>query len=186
MKFRDRLPWINPLHLECETIEADLTPDECIDRLRAVMVSRYSPRTWFFRQDETPVIGGTSGTTFWMQRVHTFVRPWSLQEASGQVEARGSGSVIRICVGMKRVNAVLHMLLGALLLVAALIGALSFPNAAAPWPAVVWLGWPLAGFLFYALDRLWWAADGSYLRSLVGELVRPGPAWHPYASVRTG
>jgi hypothetical protein len=180
----DRSVWLNPFHAERETIETHLSPDECIERLRQVMVSRYSPRTWLFAQDDGPVIGGVSGRNFWMQRVHTFVRPWLLQQASGIVEPSSSGSLVHVRVGMKPVNATLHVLLGAALLLVAFVAAVAFPNALAPWPTVAWALWPALALAAYAIDRLWWAGDAAYLRRLVAEIISPGPAWHPYEDVQ--
>lgn len=75
------------------------------------------------------MIGGVSGMTFRMQRIHTFVRPWSLQQASGAVEPLGSGTAIRLRAAMKAVNAILQVILGAVVLLAALAAALLFPKA---------------------------------------------------------
>jgi hypothetical protein len=150
------------------------------------MVSRYSPRTWFRARDEWPVIGGVSGTTFWMQRIHTFVRPWSLQQASGIVEPVAPGSAIHVRVGMKRINAILLVLSGALMLLVSVAAALLLSNSLAVLPATIWAAWPLAAVSLYVTDRLWWAGDAAYLRTFISELVATHQRrWQPYASVKT-
>jgi hypothetical protein len=177
--------WINPFHSEQATIDSGLAPAECLDRLGHAVVSRYSVRTWFFAREDAPVIGRVSGTTFWMQRIHTFVRPWTLLQASGVVRPRGSGTVIEVRVAMKSSNAILHLFLGAMLVLAALAAAiLTTQRSVSPWLGLLWLLWPLASLVAYALDRVWWAGDAVYLRAYISDVVaRPQPAWRPYVSI---
>lgn len=185
MQFRDRIAWINPFHAEHETIRTDLAPADCLRVLRESMVSRYSFRTWFHARVEWPVIGGVSGATFWMQRIHTFVRPWSLQQASGVVEPVASGSAIRVRVGMKRGNAIIHIISGALILLAGAAAALLSPNTLATWAPALLASWPLAAVFLYAIDRVWWAGDAAYLRAFISEVVATRQRrWHPYASMK--
>lgn len=184
MRFKDRIHWINPFHAEYVAIHSELAPAECVARLRESVVSRYSPRTWFFADEDWPVIGGVSGTRFWMQRIHRFVRPWSLQEASGVVEPLGAGSLISVRVAMKPVNAILHVILAALVLLAALAAALLIPKDVAGWPLILWAAWPLAALAAYSIDRLWWAGDAAYLRRFISEITGTRQSiWRPYPSV---
>ncbi len=183
MHFRERIVWLNPFHTEHVTIRTDLAADACLEVLRAAIVSRYSPRTWFAADDQWPVMGAVSGKTFWIQRIHTLERPWLLQQGTGVVEPDGSGSVARVRIAMKPVNAVLVVAVGVISSVAALIAALWSPPFA-PWPSIAWALWPLAGLAKYSTDRLWWAGDARYLQQFTVDALgasqrRP---WHPYQS----
>ncbi|MDQ6721502.1 MAG: hypothetical protein M3003_12015 [Candidatus Dormibacteraeota bacterium] len=186
MQFVDRLAWINPFHATQTAILTELPPAAVSQRLREAVVSRYSPRTWFYARADWPVIGSVSGSTFWIQRVHTLVRAMTLPQASGVVEPRATGSVIHLRLGMGRVNAILHVMLGAAVLLVALAGVLLFPLVLAPWPRVTWLLLPIAALLLYSLDRVWWAGDVEYLRGFVAQIAAaPHPAWRPYAGTQT-
>lgn len=183
MQFRERIVWINPFHTEHVAVRTDLAADQCLEVLRDATVSRYSPRTWFIANSEWPVVGGISGHTFWIQRIHTFVRPWLLQQASGVVESAGTGSVVRLRISMKPINAVLVVAVGVITSIAALLAALWSP-AFALWPPIAWALWPLGGVAIYMIDRLWWAGDAAYLSGFVSEVLGAHyrQPWRPYQS----
>lgn len=186
MRLRERLRWLNPFHAEHAVLRTDLSPAQCIEALGDVAVSRYSPRTWFISGEDVPVIGGVSGSRFWLRRNHAFEAKWLLQQSSGVVRAdSGGGSVIEMRTSMKRANAVLVIGLGALISTVSVIGATWTPYTA-PWPPLAWALWPLAGIAKYLLDRLWWANDASYLRAFVSDALatHQRTPWRPYATAR--
>jgi hypothetical protein len=181
MVFRDRLRWLNPFHRECETIRTEVAPTECLVRLREAVVSRYSPRTWWlFTDGTTPVIGGVTDTKFWMRRTHNLARPLSLPQAAGVVMPSGAGSAVQICIGMKRSNAILLVLVAVIVLVQVILIAQLVPNSIG-----LVLLWLIVGIGVNVFDQLLFAPDVVFLRQFIAEVVSPQPAWRPYAS-RTG
>ena len=184
VQFGERIVWMNPFHAEHVTVRSDFSASECLDALRGATVSRYSPRTWFVANDEWPVVGHVSGNTFWIQRMHTFERPWLLQQASGVVDSDGSGGVVRLRISMKPINAVLVVAAGLIASVAALIAATWSP-AITPLPSIVWALPVLAGLAKYSLDRLWWAGDAAYLSGFVSDVLdaHQRQPWRPFQSV---
>lgn len=117
------------------------------------------------------MFGRVSDRGFDFKKVHTWVRPWLLQEARGKVEAAGAGSVVHVRIGLTPINAVLILLEAALLIAVAIVAPLAFPDANGSVPRIAWALVPLIAAVPYVLDRLWWARDAKFLMDWLAETV---------------
>lgn len=181
-----RLRWLNPFFAEHHELRTELSPADCIDQLKASVVSRYSPRTWFWADAETPVFGHVADREFHFKRLHTFVRGWLLQEARGTIDPDGLGSsVLHVRIGLSPNNATLIGLQLLLTPVIALGAAIWFPHATDPIPRIVWLLLPALAYAPYVLDRLWWSEDDRFLLDFLRETIAPVPHHRLYEGRRT-
>lgn len=164
--------WANPFYAEHYSIETEMTAADCREALRTTVVSRYSPKSWFWARTDWPVFGAVRGNSFWLRRMHTLQRSHFLQEASGVISDGDRGSVVLFRVGMSLTNAAIQTTILGFALLAALVLAVAVPQVLAPWPAAIWLAWPAAGAALLVLDRLWWADDDMFLVEFILRAVR--------------
>jgi hypothetical protein len=111
------------------------------------------------------VFGRVRGREFHHKKVHTLVRPWFLQEVRGVVAAAGTGSEIRIRLGLTVPNALVFAVMFVVVLVGAggLVPAIVAPGS---WPLAGWLSSSVAAVIFvvvYAQERLFWVRDNAFL-----------------------
>jgi hypothetical protein len=136
---------LDPFRRERVTLWTKLSREECSTRLRALRVSALSPGTWFAPQQQRPITGSVSEKGFSIKRHHFMTRPGGLTRARGRYAHGGPATRIDVEIGLARWEAVIFLIMFAVMTLGSVAAALATAARASPSapPAAFWLLGPI-------------------------------------------
>jgi hypothetical protein len=164
--------YLNPVWQETLTLRTRLSPEECMARLQARLVSGPLPRSWWAPSSGQAMRGRVSRSGFALAVYHFGTRPRRTTEATGAFVAQPSGTRIVVRLGMSRLDAACLLFWPAFVLCFAMVlgwTAINTPGSRSPEPTALWLllGMPLIGLAVCVLRRWTSRDDAALIRGML-------------------